>query len=127
VAQVVKTIWSFFVVAAFALLGGSMRRAARGRTPPTTTQIGAMARWLSQNGRILTGVIDDAKAAAHSVATALNNRDVEVARSACEDFTQTLTIRLPPTLPTPDPDETNGLQSVVDLGDDVAAKCAALT
>lgn len=53
--------------------------------------------------------------------------DVRATKVACEDTTRPVTVRLPALLPTPDPDLTNGYQSLVDAGNNVAEKCGALT
>ena len=99
----------------------------RGQTAPTTAQIDAMAGWAQRHLDAAGGIIHDGEAGTDKLNTAIGNADVRAAKAACEDTTQPVTIRLPAVLPTPDPDMTNGFQSLVDAGNKLAEKCEALT
>ena len=46
---------------------------------------------------------------------------------ACQQITDPLTIRLPASLPAPDPDVTNALKFVIDDARSLATACTALT
>ena len=59
--------------------------------------------------------------------TAVNDGDVSAVKSACQQVNEQLTIQLAAHLPTPEPDLTHALQSVVDAGATFATKCDALT
>ena len=98
-----------------------------GQNPPTTAQIDAMAGWAERNLGAANGIVDDGMAGTDKLNAALDQQDVRGTKVACDDTTQPITIRLPAVLPTPDPDMTNGFQSLIDAGNNLAQKCAALT
>ena len=58
---------------------------------------------------------------------AADDTDLSALRNACLDVTNPLTIPLPASLPTPDPDVTNVLQYLVDDGKALQSACDRLS
>ena len=86
-----------------------------------------MAQWLGQRSRLMVANMTEATTALDKVQNAVNNGDVSAMKSACQQVSEQLTIQLAAHLPTPEPDLTHTLQSVVDAAATFATKCDALT
>ena len=76
-----------------------------------------------QGAKAATGAM---KKGADLMNQALGDLDLPKLRSACQGITDSLTIRLPASLPTPDPDLTNALQFLVDDGTELKSACDEL-
>ncbi len=69
----------------------------------------------------------DGRSELDAVRTAVNARDVSAAKLACRAASEHLTDELSTHIPTPEPDLTHALQSLVTDAETFAAECNALT
>ena len=97
------------------------------KTPPNLVQVANMSAWMKGHidggGTLLGSVMTTIDA----MNAAADKGDIGAAKASCDDVAQQLATRIPTALPTPDPDMTAALQSVIDAGHALSARCAALT
>ena len=97
------------------------------KTPPNLVQVNDMSVWMKSHidggGELLGSVLTTIDA----MNAAVDKGDIRGAKDSCNDVAQQLATRIPKALPTPDPDMTAALQSVIDAGHALSARCAALT
>ena len=113
--------------AARTVLGPGSVPGGWGDVRPDVPAIHAMAQWVGQRSRLMIANMSEAQIALDNVVAAKNDGDVSAMKSACQQVSEQLTVQLAAHLPTPEPDLTHALQSVVDAGATFATKCDALT
>lgn len=92
-----------------------------GAKPPTPEQIQELGAWIDGPGAGARRALDDVGSgwermnAADSIAQMVN---------ACQSVTDSLTLRLPAALPSPDPDTTKALTFLIEDGEMLAAACS---
>jgi hypothetical protein len=98
-----------------------------GDVRPDSQAIQAMAQW-AQRSRVMAIIANttEATSAMDNVRSAVNDGDVSAMKSACQEVREQLTIPLAAQIPTPDPDLTHALQSVIADAETFATKCNAL-
>ncbi|MCT7373375.1 hypothetical protein A7R75_30925 [Mycolicibacterium llatzerense] len=94
-----------------------------GAKTPSREQIAELREWFAGPGAGAKRATADAGRGVDKMTAA---EGVRATVNACTSVTDPLTIRLPAALPTPDPDLTNALTTLVDDGKTLAAACAAL-
>jgi hypothetical protein len=96
-----------------------------GATPPTSEKLREFGRWMDGPGQGAEAATDAAAKGFARMNQANNAGDIAGFSNACPGVTNPLTIRLPASLPTPDPDLTNALQFLVDDGKALKTACEA--
>lgn len=86
-----------------------------------------MSAWMTNHIDGAGGLLGSIVATLDAMSAAANRGDIRSAKASCDEIAQQLAGRIPKALPTPDPDMTAALQSVIDAGHTLAARCAALT
>lgn len=97
------------------------------QTPPNLVQVKAMSVWMKSHIDGGAGMLGTVVATIDAMNAAADKGDIRGAKASCDDVAQQLATRIPTALPTPDPDMTGALQSVIDAGHALSAKCAALS
>lgn len=97
------------------------------KAPPNLAQVNDMSAWMKNHIDGGAGLLGSVVATIDAMNAAANKGDIRRAKASCDDVAQQLATRIPKALPTPDPDMTAALQSVIDAGHAVSAHCAALT
>ena len=98
-----------------------------GAVRPTTTQLIEFGDWLSGPGKGARAATDQAAAGLSDFTQAANDQDVSALKGACRRLAEPLTLRLPASLPTPDPDTTTVMNWLVEDAGKVSQACTALT
>lgn len=96
-----------------------------GANPPDSEQLRELGAWLDGPGLGADEATEAAGAGVEKMQQAADAGDLTGFANACPDATNPLTIRLPASLPTPDPDMTAAFQQLVDDGEVLKSACDA--